>query len=131
MVSRITPLTCGIQRLTARKASSFGTAAAKVPAIRRGSTCPIPKLVSSATPTSGLPFWAIQPSNTASTGVVHGDDAIPKAIPAATGASGAGTLFLQLSGLGPEGKGMRTIPNKFRPIMIARTATRFGIRDGS
>ena len=67
-------------------------AAAKVPASSRGSTWPMPKLLSRATPARGRPLWAIQPSSTANTGVVQGEAASPKASPAATGASGAGTF---------------------------------------
>ena len=52
----------------------------------------MPKLLSRATPARGRPLWAIQPSSTANTGVVQGEAASPKASPAATGASGAGTF---------------------------------------
>ena len=131
MASSTTPLTGGTQRPIGRSASSLGTLAAKVPASSKGSTCPNPKLLSSTMPTSGRPLWAIQPSSTASTGVVQGDAASPKARPAATGASGAGTFWRQLSGSGPAGRGIFSTPSRFSPINTASTATSVGTRAGT
>ena len=71
-----------------------------------------------------MPFWAIQPSKTAKTGVVHGDDARPKAKPADNGANEAGTFFCQTAGSGPSGKGIFKTPRRFRPMKIAKRATK-------
>ena len=52
---------------------------------------------------------AIQPSRTASTGVVQGEAASPNANPAATGASGAGTLLVQRRNKGWDQTGNLTV----------------------
>ena len=70
-------------------------------------------------PLSGLPCFATQARRTASTGVVQGDEANPKAKPAEVGARAGGTRFFQISGLGPDGSENFKSPSKFRPITIA------------
>ena len=74
---------------------------------------------------------AIQPSRTANTGVVQGEAARPNANPAATGASGAGTLLVQRIGSGPAGRGIRTTPSRLSPITTAKTATTVGTKPGT
>ncbi len=105
--------------------------AAVIPAIINGTTCPKPKEVKKTIPANGLPVCAIQLSKTAKTGVVHGDDARPKAIPAEKGAKGSGTLVLQISGSGPMGKGILRIPRRLSPINTASTAVKVGKNNGT
>ena len=62
---------------------------------------------------------ATQAKRTARTGVVQGEEAKPKANPAETGANDEGTLFVQISGSGPDGNENLIIPRRFRPITIA------------
>ena len=57
-------------------------------AIINGITCPEPKHARNMIPVRGSPLFAIQPSKTAKTGVVHGEEASPKARPAPRGANG-------------------------------------------
>ena len=74
-----------------RNDNNFGILAAKVPAINKGTICPIAKLPRKIVPLSGLPCFPIQARRTARTGVVQGDEANPKAKPAETGANAGGT----------------------------------------
>ena len=91
MVNKITPLTVGTHFPIGRKDSNLGILAAKVPAINKGTTCPMAKLARKIVPLRGLPCFAIQARRTARTGVVQGDEANPKAKPAETGAIAGGT----------------------------------------
>ena len=74
-----------------RKDNNFGILAAKVPAINKGTICPIAKLPRKIVPLNGLPSFATQARRTARTGVVQGEEANPKAKPAETGANAGGT----------------------------------------
>ena len=74
-----------------RKDNIFGILAAKVPAISKGTICPMAKLPRKIVPLIGLPCFAIQARRTARTGVVQGEDANPNANPAETGANAGGT----------------------------------------
>tara|TARA_Y100001968_G_C18729816_1_gene423962 strand:- start:11 stop:382 length:372 start_codon:yes stop_codon:yes gene_type:complete len=100
--------------------SNFGILAAKVPATNKGTICPIAKLPRKIIPLITFPCFATHASRTASTGVVQGEDANPKAKPAETGANAGGTLFRQISGSGPLGSEILKIPNRLRPIVIAK-----------
>ena len=111
---KITPLIGGIHLPKGRKARTLETLAAAVPANKRGMTWPEPKKARSKMPINGLPFLATHPSNTAKTGVVHGEDANPNIIPAAMGANGFGIFPSQASGWGPLGRVIFRIP-KTRP----------------
>ena len=91
MVNRITPLMGGTHRPIGRKDNNFGILAAKVPAMNKGIICPIAKIPRKIVPLKGLPCFATQARRTASTGVVQGEEANPKATPAEIGAKGAGT----------------------------------------
>ena len=102
-----------------RKDSNFGMLAAKVPAINRGTICPVAKLARKIVPVSGFPCFATHARSTASTGVVQGEDANPKAKPAETGAKEGGTRCFQISGSGPEGRENFKSPRRLRPIIIA------------
>ena len=116
--------------LSWRRLSSLGKLAAAVPASNSGSTWPAPKAVSSSIPTRGLPFCAIQPNNTANTGVVQGVAAKPKASPAPSGASGAGRRRRHSSGSGLAGRRSGSSPSRFNPITSASTATKMGTSPG-
>jgi len=121
MVNKITPLIGGTHLPIGRKDNNFGILAAKVPATNKGTICPIAKLPRKIVPVRGFPCLATQERRTARTGVVQGEDANPKAKPAETGANAGGTLFVQISGSGPEGSENLKIPSRLRPIIIART----------
>ena len=91
MVSKITPLIGGTHFPIGLKDNNFGILAAKVPAINKGTICPIAKLPRKIVPLRGSPCLAIQARRTARTGVVQGEEANPKANPAETGANEGGT----------------------------------------
>ncbi len=120
MVNRITPLIGGTHFPIGLKDNNFGILAAKVPAINRGTICPIAKLPRKIMPIRGFPCLATHASRTARTGVVQGDEANPKAKPAEIGASGGGTWFIQISGSGPDGSENFKIPKRLRPMIIAK-----------
>ena len=119
MVNKITPLIGGTHFPIALNDNNFGILAAKVPAINKGTICPIAKLARKIVPLSGLPCFATQARRTARTGVVQGEEANPKAKPAETGAKEGGTLLVQISGSGPDGSENFKSPSRLRPIMIA------------
>ena len=120
MVNKIIPLIAGIHLPIGRNDNNFGILDAKVPATNKGTTCPIAKLPRKIVPLRGFPCLATQARRTARTGVVQGEEAKPKAKPAETGANAGGTLFVQISGLGPDGRANFKIPSRLRPIIIAR-----------
>ena len=87
----MTPLMGGTHLLIGRKDNIFGILAAKIPARTKGITCPIAKLPRKIVPLSGFPCFATHARRTASTGVVQGEEANPKAKPAEVGARAGGT----------------------------------------
>ena len=91
IVNKITPLIGGIHLPIGLKANNLGILAAKVPAINKGTICPIAKLPRKIIPLRGFPCLATQARRTARTGVVQGEEANPKAKPAETGANEGGT----------------------------------------
>ena len=91
MVNKINPLIGGTHLPIGRKDNNFGILAAKLPAINKGTICPIAKHPRKIVPLRGLPCLATQARRTASTGVVQGDEANPKAKPAEIGANEGGT----------------------------------------
>ncbi len=103
-----------------RKDNSFGMLAAKVPAINKGTICPIAKLARKIVPLKGLPCLTIQARRTARIGVVQGEEANPKAKPAEKGPNAGGTFFVQISGSGLDGSGNFKSPSRLRPITMAR-----------
>ena len=119
-INRITPLIGGTHFPIGLNDNNFGILAAKVPAINKGTICPIAKLARKIVPLSGLPCFATQARRTARTGVVQGEEANPKAKPAETGAKEGGTLLVQISGSGPDGSDNFKSPRRFRPITIAK-----------
>ena len=119
-LNKITPLIGGTHFPIGRKDNNFGILAAKVPAINKGTICPIAKLARKIVLLRGLPCFATQARRTARTGVVQGDEANPKAQPAETGAKAGGTWLVQISGLGPDGSENFKTPRRLRPIIIAR-----------
>ena len=119
IVNKITPLIGGTHFPIGLKDNNFGILAAKVPAINKGTICPIAKLPRKIMPLKGFPCLATHARSTARTGVVHGEEANPKAKPAETGANEGGTLFVQIPGSGPDGSENLKIPSRFRPIIIA------------
>ncbi len=125
------PLSAGINFAIGRIDSRLGIVAAAVPASINGKTWPMPKLASRIEPRTGFLFWAIHPRRTAKTGVVHGDDANPKAIPAAIGANDLGTFSCQIFGSGPSGRGTLINPSKLSPMNIARIETVVGTIAGT
>ena len=120
MVNKIIPLIGGTHFPIGLNDNNFGILAAKVPAINKGTICPIAKLPRRIVPLKGFPSFATHARRTARTGVVQGDDANPKAKPAETGANAGGTLFFQISGSGPDGSEKFKIPSRLRPIIIAK-----------
>ncbi len=103
MVNKITPLIGGTHFPIGLNDKNLGILAAKVPAINKGTTCPIAKLPRKIVPLRGFPCCAIQARRTARIGVVQGEDANPKAKPAETGANAVGTRVVQILGSGPAG----------------------------
>tara|TARA_B100000579_G_scaffold298960_1_gene249028 strand:- start:17 stop:388 length:372 start_codon:yes stop_codon:yes gene_type:complete len=101
------------------KDKNFGILAAKVPATNKGIIWPIAKIPRKMMPLRGFPCFATQARRTASTGVVQGDEANPKAKPAVIGANEVGTRFSQFSGSGPDGSESLKIPSRLRPIITA------------
>ena len=91
----------------------------------------MPKQARKLIPLIGLPFLAIQASRTASTGVVQGDDANPKANPAAIGANGAGAFSFQTSGSGPVCKGKVVIPKRLSPMKMANNPIKIEKKAGN
>jgi len=91
MDNKTTPLINGTHFPKRRNDNNFGILAAKVPAINKGTIWPIAKLPKKIVPLIGLPSFATQARRTASTGVVHGEEANPKANPAEAGANAGGT----------------------------------------
>ena len=120
MVNKITPLIGGTHFPMGRKDNNFGILAAKVPATNSGIICPIAKLPRKIMALRGFPCLETQARRTASTGVVQGEEANPKAKPAETGANAVGTCFFQISGSGPDGSENFKIPSRLRPMIIAR-----------
>ena len=115
----MTPLMGGTHFPIRRNDNNFGIVAAKVPATNKGTIWPIAKLPRKIVPLIGFPCCATQARRTASTGVVQGDEANPKANPAETGANAGGDLFFQISGSGPVGNENLIIPRRLRPIIMA------------
>ncbi len=91
MVNKTIPLIGGTHFPTGLNDNNFGILAAKVPAMNKGTICPIAKLPRKIVPLRGFPCWATQARRTARTGVVQGEEANPKAKPAETGAIAGGT----------------------------------------
>ena len=119
MVNKITPLIGGTHFPIGRNDNNFGILAAKVPAINKGTICPIAKLPRKIVPLIGFACCATHARRTARTGVLQGDEANPKANPAETGANAGGALFSQISGSGPVGNENLIIPRRLRPIIMA------------
>ena len=119
-VNKITPLIGGTHFPIFLKDNNFGMLAAKVPAINKGTICPIAKLPRKIVPLKGFPCFATQAKRTARTGVVQGEEANPKAKPAETGANAGGARFFQISGSGPDGSENLKSPRRFRPIAMAK-----------
>ena len=113
------------------KDNNFGILAAKVPAINKGTICPIAKLPRKIVPLTGFPCFATQARRTANTGVVQGEDAKPKAKPADIGANEGDTLFLQYSGSGPAGSEIFKSPSRLRPMIIAKKLMNIEKRPGN
>ena len=65
-----------------------------------------------------------QAKSVASTGVMQGEEARPKAPPIAKGVINEGSLSSINRTSGPFGNWNFIIPNKFRPILIAMKATK-------
>ena len=118
-LNKIAPLIGGTHFPIGRKDNNFGMLAAKVPAINKGTICPIAKLARKIVPPNVFPCFATHARSTARTGVVQGEEANPKAKPAETGAKAEGTCFFQISGSGPEGRENFKSPRRLRPIIIA------------
>ena len=119
MVNKIIPLIGGTHFPIGLNDNNFGILAAKVPARNRGTICPIAKLPRKIVPLRGLACFAIQARRTASTGVVQGEEAKPKAKPAEKGPSAVGTWLFQISGSGPVGSENFKTPRRLSPIVIA------------
>ena len=71
-VNKITPLIGGTHFPIFLKDNNFGMLAAKVPAMNKGTICPIAKLPRKIVPLKGLPCFATQARRTARTGLILG-----------------------------------------------------------
>ena len=120
MVNKNIPLIGGTHFPIGLNDNNFGILAAKVPAKNNGIICPIAKLPRKIVPLRGFPCLATQARRTARTGVVQGEEANPKANPAETGAKAGGTLLVQASGSGPDGREIFKSPRRLRPIIMAK-----------
>ena len=93
------------------------------PARINGVTWPSPKKNKKIIEIKGGFACDTHANSVASTGVMQGEEARPKAPPIAKGVSNEGIFFVIKFKSGPFGNWNFRIPNKFRPIIIAMKAT--------
>ena len=94
------------------------------PARINGITCPSPKKNKKIIEIVGFFAFDTHAKSVASTGVIQGEEARPKAPPIIKGVSKEGNLSSINRKSGPFGNWNFKIPNKFKPITIAMKATK-------
>ena len=90
------------------------------PTIINGTTYPSPKKNKNITDISGFFACETHARSEAKTGVIHGEEASPKAAPVTIGARKGGTLLSITLKLGLLGSWNLIKPSKFNPIIIAK-----------
>tara|TARA_Y100001968_G_scaffold191116_1_gene175129 strand:+ start:124 stop:429 length:306 start_codon:yes stop_codon:yes gene_type:complete len=90
------------------------------PTIINGTTCPSPKKNKNIIDISGFFACETHARSEAKTGVIHGEEASPKAAPVTIGARKGGTLLSINLKLGLLGSWNLIKPSKFNPIIIAK-----------
>ncbi len=89
----------------------------------KGITWPTPKKNKKIIEIIGFLACDTQAKRVAKTGVMQGEEAIPKVVPIAKGAKKDGILSSIIFKSGPFGNWNFKIPSKFNPIIIAIKAT--------
>ena len=93
------------------------------PATINGVTWPIPKKNKKIIEIIGFLACDTQARRVAKTGVMQGEEAIPKVVPIANGARNDGILSSIIFKSGPFGNRNFIIHSKFKPMIIAIKAT--------
>ena len=117
------PLKVGIIWLNFLSSKNFFKFSAVAPAMIKGITWPTPKKNKNIIDIVGFLACDTQAKRVASTGVMQGEEASPKAEPIAKGAKKDGILSSIIFKSGPLGNWNFIIPSKFKPIIIAIKAT--------
>ena len=116
----IKPLNVGMIWLILRNSNNFFRLSVVNPTIINGITCPSPKKNKNTIDISGFFACETHARSVARTGVIHGEEASPKAAPVTIGARKGGTLFSIYLKLGLLGSWNLIKPSKFNPIIIAK-----------
>ena len=119
----INPLNVGIIWLNFLNANNCFRLSVVKPIITNGITCPSPKKNKNVRDIRGLFDCETHARSVAKTGVIHGEEASPKAAPVTIGAKNDGTLFSINLKLGLLGSWNLIKPSKFNPIIIAKRET--------
>ena len=116
----IKPLNVGMIWLNLRNSNNFLKLSVVNPTIINGTTCPSPKKNKNINDIKGFFACETHARSVAKTGVIHGEDASPKAAPVTIGARKGGTLFSINLKSGLLGSWNLIKPSKFNPIIIAK-----------
>ena len=116
----IKPLNVGMIWLILRNSNNFFRLSVVNPTIINGITCPTPKKNKNISDISGFFVCETHARSVAKTGVIHGEEASPKAAPVTIGAIIGGTLLSINLKLGLFGSWNLIKPSKFNPIIIAK-----------
>ena len=119
-VISINALNVGMIWLNFRNSNNFFKLSVVNPIIISGITCPSPKKNKNIRDISGFLACETQARSEAKTGVIHGEEASPKAAPVTIGARNDGTLFSINFKSGLLGNWNLIKPSKFNPIIIAK-----------
>ena len=124
METKNKPLKVGITWLYFLSSKNFFKLSVVAPAKINGVTWPSPKKNKKIIDIRGLFACDTHIKSVASTGVIQGEDARPKAPPITKGVNKEGTLSSINLKSGPSGNWNFKIPNKFKPMIIAMKATK-------
>ena len=116
----IKPLNVGIIWLNLRNSKNFFKFSVVNPTIINGITCPSPKKNKNIIDISGFFACETHARRVAKTGVMHGEEASPKAAPVTIGVRNGGTLFSINLRFGLLGSWNLIKPSKLNPIIIAK-----------
>ena len=116
----IKPLNVGMIWLNFRNSNNFFKLSVVKPTIINGITCPSPKKNKNIIDISGFFACETHARSEAKTGVIHGDEASPKAAPVTIGARKGGTILSINLKLGLLGSWNLIKPSKFNPIINAK-----------
>ena len=116
----INPLNVGMIWLNFQNSNNFFKLSVVNPTIINGITCPSPKKNKNISDIKGFFACETHARSVANTGVIHGEDASPKAAPVTIGARNGGTLFSINLKSGLLGSWNLIKPSKFNPIIIAK-----------